>query len=1622
MGYILNIREVRRNLNNIIQDVAAVGRTANELKKQLKAFSDDKELDGDGFNAAKEHVRNVYYKMLLIIIRECDNMKANVTSLRDRLDDEFELKRNRYDQDELETEMKQQKSDMNDLIKAYPEAATYYETTYGRLITKYERTIEGMNLRETSTASKCTDLKQRVKTLKNAIEHIQGSYSKLSKGDKWNPNTFKNITTEFDYLDIDALEDKFTDKYIEKAFDPVNMVTGCYIYNKSFLITEGIKPVLFELRYNSTDVAVSSLSEGWSHNHHIRLRETGTAAVLSLRGERNEKYEKKDGKYVAKDGSMARTLEKNADGSYTYTDENSNCYVIDDEGKCVKVTNKEGFSLLYGYEGDLLASVDTEFGTGYRFSYDEDSRLISVSDLAGRSIGIKYADGRLIEISDECGMSYRFEYDEDNKVQKVINARGTVNLINTYDLLGRVRKQEFPDSGSVSLSYNDDVKSISSIAQDGACAEYIHDDKSRSVETRFAKSSREFEYDDSNNLIWEKDRNGNETKYEYDERGNCTAEITVLGDRYEYEYDESGRQTKASLNGELVGVFEYGESGRLIVETDALGRSIKSEYDDRNLLKTLTLEDGSVIYYEHDAQGNISKLTDENGSEWHYTYDKLNRVTEAIDGNGNREIFEYNERSEITKMTNAAGDSRLYEYNESGKLTHSIDFDGYEEFAEYNELNKISKYIDKDGFSTVFEYDKRWRLSKTVDAEGGMRLYKYDGNDRLIFESDPRANITEYIRDENGNVIKLIDSDDSFIEYRYDALGRVTGVTYGDGTEEHTEYDALGNEIKFIDAAGNEWQSEYNLAGELTKIINPEGLETEYTYDLRGNLLSEETEGLITKYEYDKAGNITKRINPDGTEETYTYDANGNMTGRITGGVHFSFSYDCLDRLTEVKREGQTVRTFEYDKVGNRIAVTDALGNTTRYIRSKAGDILTAIDPLGHETHYSYDKCHRLIRIDQGEGRVTTYTRDKAGNVLTVTDALGNTESYEYDCNNNVTAKTDMDGNRTVITRNVYGDVAKLKYADSTEVEYSYDSLRRLKEVKDSLGITRIERDTLGRETKVTDHKGREVSYSYDRLGNRTGITYPGGKHVAYEFDKYGRNTKIKSDDVEADISYDAFGRIQERRSADLLTSYAYDKFGRLSELTHRRNSETIYSEQLSYDAEDNVLSDGKNHFEYDELGRLIKATEENGSSREYTYDAYGNRASLTENGDIVTYLYDEANQLLSTSDGMNFKYDKRGNVVEKSQNGDILNTYVYGANNRLEIAKNAKGDTALYRYNGLGFRVSRNAKGKYVDYILDQTIMYNNLLETDGEPLIWENDTLLFKGNNVQVLSRLGSDIGCTEFGLGVKNFASYRYDGISDTYFAQAREYMPEAGRFAGRDLLKGEAETPQSLNEYAYCHNNPIGFVDFNGMDETRPSGHEGEKERAIQSIKSLGVSEGANQLDLKANHDITERRINKEYGQKSSNLIKKRENLSNKGYSKKVKNIKKKELNRKIQNLEKEKVQNIEKNNIKYKNDALKKPKKLTPKTLKGIGKGSIVGGFIDVGLGMVDDYFEGASTSKTLSNAGVNFAFGFGESALIATATVFGGPLGFVIASAFVIGVEVFVNPREPFYDDANSLE
>ena len=53
-----------------------------------------------------------------------------------------------------------------------------------------------------------------------------------------------------------------------------------------------------------------------------------------------------------------------------------------------------------------------------------------------------------------------------------------------------------------------------------------------------------------------------------------------------------------------------------------------------------------------------------------------------------------------------------------------------------------------------------------------------------------------------------------------------------------------------------------------------------------------------------------------------------------------------------------------------------------------------------------------------------------------------------------------------------------------------------------------------------------------------------------------------------------------------------------------------------------------------------------------------------------------------------------------------------------------------------------------------------------------------------------------------------------VAGTYYAQAREYQADAGRFSSQDIIGGFILLPDTLNRYAYCWNAPIDYVDNDG----------------------------------------------------------------------------------------------------------------------------------------------------------------------------------------------------------------
>ena len=155
--------------------------------------------------------------------------------------------------------------------------------------------------------------------------------------------------------------------------------------------------------------------------------------------------------------------------------------------------------------------------------------------------------------------------------------------------------------------------------------------------------------------------------------------------------------------------------------------------------------------------------------------------------------------------------------------------------------------------------------------------------------------------------------------------------------------------------------------------------------------------------------------------------------------------------------------------------------------------------------------------------------------------------------------------------------------------------------------------------------------------------------------------------------------------------------------------------------------------------------------------------------------------------------------------------------------------------------------------YILDRTRAYHNLLQNKTikrgsqaiQSYVWDFN-VAYMGEGEKEFTYLQDELGSTirlleqggesqaiygydEFGGDAYNtqghlqpfgYTGYRYDNVADTYFAQAREYVPGVGRFAGEDWIKGEISYPTSLNQYGYCLGNPFGLVDYDGKKPRAP----------------------------------------------------------------------------------------------------------------------------------------------------------------------------------------------------------
>ena len=294
-----------------------------------------------------------------------------------------------------------------------------------------------------------------------------------------------------------------------------------------------------------------------------------------------------------------------------------------------------------------------------------------------------------------------------------------------------------------------------------------------------------------------------------------------------------------------------------------------------------------------------------------------------------------------------------------------------------------------------------------------------------------------------------------------------------------------------------------------------------------------------------------------------------------------------------------------------------------------------------------------------------------------------------------------------------------------------------------------------------------------------------------------------------------------------------------------RGNSTDAYS--LSYDALSRITGSrlfrngnpvdalSESGISYDSNGNLLSLTRigESGSTINdlaYTYD--GNRLTSLSDGDVQSqnYTYDaDGNMTFDGRTGMSLTWNDLGLVKKVSLNDTDLVNYSYLADGTKVSALDGDGDGLLYLgsliYRKIGSSISLEsagfAGGRFVAreispgvsamvpmiHVTDHLGSVRAVLDGVSGAVVETNDYYPF-GSRWNVAADLKDDTNRFRYNSKEEQF------NFGTPYIDYgARQYDPILGRWFAQDPL---SEKYYSIIPYAFCGNNPINFIDTDGMD--------------------------------------------------------------------------------------------------------------------------------------------------------------------------------------------------------------
>ena len=703
----------------------------------------------------------------------------------------------------------------------------------------------------------------------------------------------------------------------------------------------------------------------------------------------------------------------------------------------------------------------------------------------------------------------------------------------------------------------------------------------------------------------------------------------------------------------------------------------------------------------------------------------------------------------------------------------------------YDDHLDLAYFID-DGITTTYTRTNGLLKSKTIGGNLIISATYDEGCTKLLSTTDEFGAVTNYTTDPVWGVItqSTIVNGSNITDIFDDDKTNLLSRTFGDS----------------LDTKQHEFT--YFTSGLLYMLKNDT---LDYTFGYSSGVLSSVVKN-TSSMEYLSISNDKKTVTayyPSLINPQYTITHKTDNYGRtteITGLIKNTYDIKPTHTLVSYNIVG-------VDNASGKLAVSEDLitGNVTKY--AYAGDKLVKItvydsneEEVSDQT-FIYDNANRITN--------SVYTYDP-GTIDKSTRTI-----FEY-----VDSETDA-----YIDNRVKTCKYNLNFSTKSRTDNEYDSLKRLSQKKVTISGAEF--------TKVFEYDGTKLaqigemynpgdltnemnlavnSYGYDNRGRITSDTY-----------SFNNQNKLNK------YTYDIFGQLirEDNKILDKTFIYCYDNIGNITNVkTYAYTTEeapTGSFTQKTFSYGDNTNPDrltqyGYFSISYNSLGCPI---------------AYGDKLYTWTKGKL-TRMYDNVDEDSSnSSESIRFGYDAYGNRISKVYEYDPGPDYSGDFLVRSSVTYDYDHSGRLIREVCTEDFTESSSKTREFIYLYDEIGIIGTLYRYDGTSLAPYYYRRNAQGDVVAIYDQYGSRkaeyaydafgnctiINSSLYDLAQNNpirYRGYYYDKETKLYYLNSRYYNPEWRRFISPDSPDYlDPETPNGLNLYAYCYNDPVNYVD--------PSGH-------------------------------------------------------------------------------------------------------------------------------------------------------------------------------------------------------